>query len=342
MYQKGRCFALNELKYVNQKVELFISNRGKLHKAVLIDEVKVKWKRFGEPGRLECKILRDGKIDFQEGNACRLSIDGVKFFHGFVFTKSRDKKPVIDVVIYDQLRYLKNKTWYVFEDKKASDMIRFALEDMQLKIGEVEDTQHIFDKYINDGQSVWDFFSDIVSKSTSVNGKMYALYSDFDAVTLKNVESMGVDYILTYDSMEDYSYKTSIDGATYNQIVLLSEDKKTKERKIVKSEDAENIKKWGLLRHFEKVQDGRNLQSTSNALLEIYNRKERRFEAKNAMGDLRVRGGTLIGAYLPNLGDINLKSNVLVDEVTHIFSDGKHTMDMRLYNKDMMPTFGGG
>lgn len=333
---------MNELKYVNQNVELFISNRGKLHKAVLIDKVKVKWKRFGEPGRLECTILRDGKIDFQEGNPCRLSVDGEKFFHGFVFTKSRDKKPVIDVIIYDQLRYLKNKAWYAFKDKKASDMIKMALGDMQLKIGDIEDTEYIFNKYINDGKSIWDFFGDVISKSTSVNEKLYALYSDFDSVTLKNIEHMGVDYILTYDSMEDYSYKTSIDGATYNQIILTSEDKKTKERTVGKAEDKNNIGRWGLLRHYDNVQDGRNLQNTAKALLTIFNRKERRFEAKNAMGDLKVRGGSLIGAYLPNLGDINLKSNVLVDEVTHTFSDGLHTMDMLLFNKDIMPVFGGG
>ena len=52
-------------------------------------------------------------------------------------------------------------------------------------------------------------------------------------------------------------------------------------------------------------------------------------------GDPRVRAGCQIAVNL-NLGDIIVKNFMVVEQVTHSFSGGLHTMDMTLIGGDFV------
>ena len=57
------------------------------------------WERKGTPGKLEFTVIKDGVLNFQEGNPVKLTVNGTTMFYGFVFTKSRKANSVtIDVV----------------------------------------------------------------------------------------------------------------------------------------------------------------------------------------------------------------------------------------------------
>lgn len=67
----------------------------------------------------------------------------------------------------------------------------------------------------------------------------------------------------------------------------------------------------------------------ADALLDLYNTKTRTLKLQNVLGDIRVRGGTLLIVTL-GLGDINLSSYLMVEQVKHTFSNEQHLMDMKM------------
>lgn len=87
-------------------VELLISDPSGTKAYIPVVEEGIEWstERRSTPGKLTFKLVKDSVINFQEGAAVRLKVDGKPVFFGFVFTKKRDKDQIIEVTAYDQLR----------------------------------------------------------------------------------------------------------------------------------------------------------------------------------------------------------------------------------------------
>ena len=107
-----------------------------------MENVSIEWERQGQPGKLIAEVVKTPGLSFQEGDPCRFSVDGTPVFYGFVFEKSRkgSTDDIIQITVYDQLYYLKNKDTYVYTNKTAADVIRMIAEDFQLNVGDLEDT----------------------------------------------------------------------------------------------------------------------------------------------------------------------------------------------------------
>lgn len=98
-------------------VELLIADPSGSKAYLPIVEEGIEWttERRSAPGKLTFKVVKDGIIDFQEGAAVRLKVDGKGVFFGFVFSKKRGKDQIITVTAYDQLRYLNDCRGFFFE-----------------------------------------------------------------------------------------------------------------------------------------------------------------------------------------------------------------------------------
>lgn len=94
------------------KAELFIQHGGTIYEPAVLEGIVWSTERQKQPGKLTFKVVKDAKLNFAEGDAVRLRINGKNVFYGFVFKKQRDKEKTISVTAYDQLRYLKNKDTY--------------------------------------------------------------------------------------------------------------------------------------------------------------------------------------------------------------------------------------
>lgn len=116
---------------------------------------------------------------------------------------------------------------------------------------------------------------------------------------------------------------------TYNRIKLLYEDSNSGSRQVYIAQDSSNINKWGVLQYYEKLNDATNAKTMADAMLKLYNSKTRSLTVKNALGDIRVRAGTLLVVIL-GLSDINLSNFLMVEQVKHTFKDGQHLMELKL------------
>lgn len=313
---------------------LTIENEKIVYYPLVEEEITLDISRSGAPSKLSFNVIKDETLNFQEGNLVKLAHKDKLIFVGFVFSKKRDKDQIIKVTAYDQLRYLKNKDTYVYENKKASDLLKMIATDYKLRVGEIDDTEHIIESRIEDNKTLFDIMKNALDETIKNKHKMYILYDEAGRIFLKDKDKMGLDIVIDQTCIENFDYTSSIDGETYNSIKLISENEKASKRGYCTVEDKENVEKWGRLQYFEVIKDNSKKQSKAEGLLKLYNRKTRNLKVKNAIGDIRVRAGSRLIVDL-NIGDIEVKKNMLVEDVKHTFKDNEHRMDLTLIGGDL-------
>ena len=330
-------------------IEFLIEHNQKLYSPVLDGGITWSTDRKGSPGQLEFTVVKDNSVnsgeyddlDFTEGDCVRLAVDGVNVFYGFVFTKKRNKNGTISVTAYDQLRYFKNKDTYVYEDKTASEVIQMIVDDHfrinkddleeepVVNVGIIEDTKFKIPSRVEENTSLFDIVQNALDLTLQNQGKMFVLYDDCGKITLKDIENMKVDVLIDEETAEDFDYSSSIDSNTYNRIKLTYDNDKTGTREVYMAQHGENINRWGVLQFFDTLKEDEDGQAKADALLSLYNQKTRNLSIKNAFGDIRIRGGSLIPVIL-NLGDMKLQNYMLVEKCKHEFKDGVHLMNLTL------------
>jgi len=318
-------------------VELLISGPGGAKAYIPVVEEGIEWstERRSAPGKLSFKVVKDDIIDFTEGAAVRLRVDGRPVFFGFVFTKKRDKNQIITVTAYDQLRYLNNKDTYVYENKTAAQFIRMVAADFALNMGEIAPTNYVIPSRVEDNTSLFDMIENALDLELTNLGNMYILYDDSGKLTLKFIGDMYVGdnasgYLcIDEDTGENFEYSSSIDSETYNKIKLTYDNEDTGKREVYIAQDGRHINEWGVLQYFDTLSKGENGQAKAEALLQLYNKKTRSLKITNALGDTRVRAGSMVLVNL-DLGDMKLKNFMLVEKCRHIFKLDSHFMDLTL------------
>lgn len=315
--------------------QLLIQNGNTVYEPVTQDEIVWTTERKGTPGKLEFKVLKDNIINFEEGNPVSFKVNNEKVFYGFVFTKKREKDKIIKVTTYDQLRYLKNKSSYVYTNKRADELVKMIANDFLLNVGTLENTGYTIAKKSESDKTLFDIILNALDETIQNKKEMYVLYDDFGKLCLKNLERMKIGLIIDEETAQNYDYQSSIDTDTYNKIKLVYDNKETGKREVYIAQDTNNMNNWGVLQFFDTIDEKTNGAIKANSLLKMYNQKTRSLEIKKAIGDIRVRGGSLIIVNL-DLGDIKLQNFMLVEKAKHTFKNGEHFMDLTLRGQDFI------
>lgn len=310
-------------------IELLIQNGSAIYYPVVEEGVSLTLERKGTPGKLEFTVIKDGVLNFQEGNPVKFTVNGTTMFYGFVFTKSRKaNSPTIDVVAYDQLRYLKNKDTYTEEGLKASDLLKRIATDFRLNLGNVEDTGYTIETIVEENSTLFDIIQNALDETLLNTGQLYCLYDNAGALTLQNVNSMKLNLLIDSETGETFDYSSSIDEQTYNKIKLAYNNEQTGKRELYVAQDGEKMNTWGVLQYYEELQTATGA-AKADALLKLYDQKTRKLTVKNAFGDVRVRAGSAVVVSL-DLGDIITNNYLMVEKVTHNFKGDEHFMDLTL------------
>ena len=315
-------------------VELYIGNIDgtKVYQPAVQEGIEWSTERSGTPGKITFKVMKDDILDFTEGSPVRLTEGNDKIFLGYVFKQQYSKDKIITVTAYDQLRYMKNKDTWIYENKTASQVIKLLADSYSLSTGTLEDSNFIIPSRIETDVSLFEIIANALDLTLNNTGKMYVLYDDFGQLTLKSLMSMCVgDEITGYlcideETGQNYDYSSSIDDNTYNKIVLKNDSAK---KDFIVAHDVENINKWGILTYTGDYKDGENGQAKADALLSLYNKKTRTLKINKAIGDNRVRAGSMVVVNL-NLGDVKVKNFMLVEKCKHTYKEGEHWMDLTL------------
>ena len=335
-------------------VELFIQHNSTIQFPVVKEGARLTLERKGTPGKLEFTVVKGPGLNFAEGDPVKLTVNGTAMFYGFVFKKKRDKGGTIDVVAYDQLRYLKNKDTITEEGLKASDLLKRIATDFRLNLGTVEDTGYTLETIVEENQTLFDMIQSALDETLMNTKQLYVLYDDAGKLTLKNINTMKLNLLIDEETGENFSYESSIDEQTYNKIKLAYNDEKTGKRELFIAQDGAKMNQWGVLQYFEEVQTKTGASAKADALLKLYDQKTRKLTIQNAFGLFSAVLGAIvyrfiiaivlkIGAFPAfalklvsavvvalNLGDIVTNNYMVVNKVTHTFRGDEHMMELDL------------
>lgn len=288
-----------------------------------------KWKtvRRGSAGSLSFTAL-PSDVKWGNGGIVRVTSGSSGIFYGYVFKLSSSSDGMVEVTAYDQLRYLKNKNTYVFSNVTAAEVIREICEDMKLRTGHIADTGYVIPSMVEDGSELFDIMLKALDYTLVNTGRMFYLWDDFGALSVSEVSDGKLGFLLGDGSLAtDYTYESSIDGETYDQIKLLRDNSDSGKRDLYLFKDSENIARWGLLQYYEKVDEAMNpaqIEQRGNQLLELYNRPQKSFSV-DGISDLRIRAGKMI---FVGIKQLNINQFYLIEKAEHDLTGG--TMSVKL------------
>lgn len=313
--------------------ELLIQNGSTVYAPPVKEEVKVTTERQISPGAMEFSFVDTG-ISIANGNPVRFKdADGQNVFYGFIFRIKRDRSNIVTITAYDQIRYLKNKDTLVYDDKTASEVVSTIAGKFGFNLGTITDTVWKIASRVEDNVALMDMISNALDQTLQNTGDLYILYDSFGKLNLSFLGDMYVPIVIDAETGQNFDYESSIDENTYNRIKLVYDNEDAGKREVYIAQDSSNINKWGILQYFDTLQDGENGQTKADALLKLYNKETRTLTIKDAAGDSRVRGGSLVVVQL-DLGDVQLQNLMLVEKCVHKYGESKHTMDLTVSGGD--------
>lgn len=312
------------------KYELHILNNGVDYVPIVLDDVVWTTEWADTPGKLDFTILKDNNINITEGNAVIFKMGNYNVFYGYLFEKSKGKDGKIKCTAYDQLRYFKNQDTYCYKNWTYTDLLQVIAKDYGLIFSRsIADTKYKIPVRVEDNESLFNMLQYARRETLYATGKLYILYDDFGTLTIRAVEDLMTDYLLTEQGFEDFEYKTSIDNDTYNRIQLYKDDDNTGNRAKYIYEDGDTINAWGILQKTIKVEEGEKPELYGKKILDIYNQKNITLNLKGCFGDVRLRGGASLFISL-NVGDVIYdKALFFITKATHSFGKS-YTCDLEI------------
>lgn len=304
---------------------------GKKKFFVPVEEgAELKYERTGQPGTFTFTMIPKKGYGYSEGNSVLVLLNNKKIFYGFIFRKQRTKEGMIQVTAYDQIRYLKNQDILIYNNKSTDELIQMIAKSYQLKVGKLAKTGYRMSKVEEDSE-LYEMILNSLEETILQTGKTYVFYDEVGKLRLENISNMKVNWVISKDTAEDFDYESSIDQDFYNQVKVVYKDDETGVANlyVTKSQGSQN--KFGVLQVMDDIPY--NLYELgklkAKVLLEYYNRKRRTLTVSGVIGNISVRGGSLLPVLL-ELGDITVQNYMMVEKVTHKFGNQSHTMDVTL------------
>lgn len=314
--------------HANVEVKLLVTNGKKQFFPSVEDGMTLTLERKGSPGKLTFKTVYDERYPIIEGNSVLLAIDGKNVFYGFIFERKRQSDGMYDITCYDQLRYLKNKDTIMYKKLTATKLIQNIAKTYGLQTGKLDNTKLELTR-IEDNQTLFDIIQNALDETLLIKNELYVLYDDVGKIRLTNIKNMKNNMLVDEETAQEFSYSSSIDKETYNQIKLGYENKETGTLELFVVRDSKSIKKWGLLQHYEKISDPSLGKVKCEVLLKLYNKKTQTLSITKQEGNTSIRGGSMIPVFLEREG-VTVKNYMIVEKVKHIFNNKEHTMDLTL------------
>lgn len=322
---------------MNIYATLYDNKREKLYNiSEVISNLEITTKIEDDPGKATFDIFRRDSLEFWEGATVSIQLSGYNIFKGFVFSKKRAKDvDKISVTCYDQLRYFKNQDSYVFENMTSDQIFSKLCTEFVLQHKVVDKSYHICAPRSNDATSLYDMMKYALN-DTLVNGKQwYIIRDNFGVLEHINIMSLKTNLILGDRSgVTDFTYETSIDKDTYNQIKLYRDNESSGKREIFIVNDTinggDNLKAWGILQLYQKVDEKLNLaqiEQKARGMLSLYNNTKRSLKI-DATGIPYICAGSIFRCRIQDIGDLSIDRYLLVTDCTHKIENNMHTMSL--------------
>lgn len=314
----------------DDEILLLIQNGDKIFRPFVVGDIKITTERAGAPGKMTFSCIDVEGFDIAEGNAVAFRYGGEKIFYGYIFTvKNTDDREKVSITCYDQLRYFKNKDTFVYGSTYA-DLLKYICGKYGFEVGEIDPTGYKMAQRVAEG-TLFDILQEASDDTTLNKGEYYVLYDDFGKVQLRSLKNMTLPLLLDQDTTGSWELSRSIDQDVYNRIILAKDDDQTGVRNLFIANDSDSQKKWGVLTMYETADASAvDIRARAKALLKYYDMPEKKFSAKDCIGDPRVRGGSVLLCSFDLGNGEKIRNLMIVDKAEHTYGENYHTMSLNL------------
>lgn len=292
----------------------------------------IKWKgRKGSAARsvsislLDCKGAQSG-IDVTKGHQLIFSYKGEELFRGMIMSQQQSESFKMPITAYDNGIYLSNnKDTFVYENKTVHDIFIDVCKRFGIKYSDVAKTSYKIPELTKSKTTAWDAILDAISQDFKATGTKYYVNSSKGALSLIKRRENILQWVLeTGGNIMSYTYKKSIEDIKTRLKILSDEDKVYAVKKNTELE-----KKIGIFQDIEKKDDDLSeakLQEHIKETLKEISTPEISLSVE-ALGIPDVISG--VGVYVI-IDELGIKRTFYVDEDTHTFKGGSHTMNLTL------------
>lgn len=292
----------------------------------------IKWKgRKGSAARsvsvslLDCKGAQSG-IDVTKGHQLIFSYKGKELFRGMIMSQQQSESFKMPITAYDNGIYLSNnKDTFVYENKTVHDIFIDVCKRFGIKYSDVAKTSYKIPELTKSKTTAWDAILDAISQDFKATGTKYYVNSSKGVLSLIKRRENILQWVLeTGGNIMSYTYKKSIEDIKTRLKILSDEDKVYAVKKNTELE-----KKIGIFQDIEKKDDDLSeakLQEHIKETLKEISTPEISLSVE-ALGIPDVISG--VGVYVI-IDELGIKRTFYVDEDTHTFKGGSHTMNLTL------------
>ena len=292
----------------------------------------IKWKgRKGSAARsvsislLDCKGAQSG-IDVTKGHHLIFCYKGKELFRGMILSQQQSESFKMPITAYDNGIYLSNnKDTFVYENKTVHDIFIDVCKRFGIKYSDVAKTSYKIPELTKSKTTAWDAILDAISQDFKATGTKYYVNSSKGVLSLIKRRENILQWVLeTGGNIMSYTYKKSIEDIKTRLKILSDEDKVYAVKKNTELE-----KKIGIFQDIEKKDDDLSeakLQEHIKETLKEISTPEISLSVE-ALGIPDVISG--VGVYVI-IDELGIKRTFYVDEDTHTFKGGSHTMNLTL------------
>ena len=261
-----------------------------------------------------------------------LDDDDKELFQGYVFFKEKSiNSNEMTVTAYDGLIYLlKSKGTYNFKKMSPEQITRKVCGDFGIPVGNLASTGVTLNR-IFDGESIYSIVMTVYTLASKRNGKKYIprmINGNLNVIEKGNTVA---EYVLDGESnIIDSTYSESIENMI-SRVKIYDENGK----QIGKVENADWIKKYGILQDVYKKEKGANANAIAKSMLQGI---EKTAEIEG-LGNIECITGNAVKIKEPYTG---LTGLFYIDNDEHTFANGQHTMRLGLSFKNIMDSQEGG
>ena len=318
------------------KLEMYIqnSNDGTVYDVTEVaEQTTVTQNIDGTAGKLTCILQKDPNnlLKLANGSIVSFHVNGVGFFFGYIFSIGTDMNENYQITAYDSLRYLKNSDIYNFEKgTTASGIFEKICKDYSIKYKVNVPTNYKPEPYQFTNKTLYSMIKRGMDLASINDKKRYFITDNFGTLTWDELSANKTNIQLGDGSLlTSYTYETSIDTDTYNQIKLYSETKKENKIDVWIVKDTNNIKRWGVLQLLKQVDDTLNSSQVRQMAEDLLSVKNRQTETLKLTGDgiLELVCGKGVKVVIGREG---IDKWLWITSSTHTFTKNSHTMDLEV------------
>lgn len=297
----------------------------------LITKVSVSGRKGAAPRSIDVTLadvesVARANINSGEGLDCYLYLDGNEIFRGLLMTDGRNNKKNIPLKAYDEcIRLCNNKDSFSYKQKTATFIFKDCLKRLGLQLGSAANTGHVIGELVKKATTYWDVIEDALSQTYKATGIRFYVYASKGKIYLKKRVASKTMLILSPETnLTSYDYSRSIYNTRTR--LQLTTSKGGKKGSTVNSALE---KKIGRFQDVESVDE--DITSTEiQQRINVFNWEKGKVTQElkvSAIGNMECISG---GCVYVDISGVGAKRVMYIDEDTHTFEKGKHTMSLKL------------